>query len=176
MTVTIRAATDRDMPWVLNQNNEAAPAVNALSMDQLSQLVSKTSAFRIAEIDGRPVGFLLAMTEGADYGSMNFQWFKAHYDQFVYIDRVVIAASSRRLGVGRVLYADIHSYTERTAPVLTCEVNLHPPNPGSVRFHSVYGFREVGQQDTEGGAKRVSLLALEVPEYAYVSGREAPQS
>ena len=44
-------------------------------------------------------------------------------------------------------------------PVLLCEVNVKPRNEGSLRFHHRLGFREVGQQDTEGGAKRVSMLA-----------------
>jgi predicted GNAT superfamily acetyltransferase len=32
-------------------------------------------------------------------------------------------------------------------------------NEGSLRFHHRIGFVEVGQQDTDGGTKRVSLLA-----------------
>ena len=42
--------------------------------------------------------------------------------------------------------------------MLTCEVNLKPPNPGSIVFHQQLGFAEVDQQETEQGAKRVSLM------------------
>jgi hypothetical protein len=48
------------------------------------------------------------------------------------------------------------------APVVTAEVNMEPPNPGSLAFHHRLGFREVGQQDTYGGSVRVSLLAAPV--------------
>lgn len=119
----------------------------------------------MAELDGQPVGFLLALTADSDYQSVNYQWFRSHYEQFVYIDRVVIAPGFRRLGVGRVLYADIQSFTELTAPLLTCEVNVKPPNPGSVRFHAAWGFHEVGKQDTENGSKTVSLLAMPIPAF-----------
>jgi hypothetical protein len=50
---------------------------------------------------------------------------------------------------------------DRCAPLLTCEVNLNPPNLGSIRFHNRIGFREVGQQDSKPGLT-VSMLAKTV--------------
>ena len=41
---------------------------------------------------------------------------------------------------------------------VSCEVDVVPENPGSLRFHEALGFESVGQQDTEGGEKRVRLL------------------
>jgi predicted GNAT superfamily acetyltransferase len=41
---------------------------------------------------------------------------------------------------------------------VSCEVNVVPMNAGSLRFHMRLGFDSVGQQATEGGKKRVSLL------------------
>jgi hypothetical protein len=41
-------------------------------------------------------------------------------------------------------------------------VNVRPRNDASLAFHEAIGFREVGQQDTDGGRKRVSLLALDL--------------
>ena len=40
---------------------------------------------------------------------------------------------------------------------------MKPRNDGSLRFHHRIGFTEVGQQDTDGGKKRVSLLAKDLP-------------
>ena len=45
---------------------------------------------------------------------------------------------------------------------ITCEVNTRPANPDSMAFHERLGFREVGRQQTEGGAKEVALLAWEL--------------
>ncbi|MEM1092882.1 MAG: GNAT family N-acetyltransferase [Pseudomonadota bacterium] len=165
MVITIRDVRPDELPWVQQTNNDATPAVNHLEIERLEQLYGYSALLRIAELDGTPAGFLLAMTADSDYDSVNYRWFQQQYEQFVYIDRVVIAPGFRRKGVGRVLYADIQSFTEQNAPLLTCEVNLKPSNPGSVLFHSTYGFHEVGQQDTEGGDKRVSLLAMPTPAF-----------
>ena len=69
------------------------------------------------------------------------------------------------------MYADVTSYAELNAPLLTCEVNIQPPNPGSLLFHAGHGFVEVGQQDVPGTDKRVSMLARKIPSYAFVSSR-----
>ena len=105
---------------------------------------------------------MLALAEGADYTSLNFRWFQERYATFVYIDRVVVRASQRGAGVGHALYVDVESQARKRAPILACEVNLRPPNPRSMAFHERFGFREVGQQDTEEGTKRVRLMAKEL--------------
>lgn len=165
MVISIRDVRADEISWVRQVNNDATPAVNHLKAAEIDQLYRHSARLRMAELDGQPVGFLLALTADSDYQSVNYQWFRSHYEQFVYIDRVVIAPGFRRLGVGRVLYADIQSFTELTAPLLTCEVNVKPPNPGSVRFHAAWGFHEVGKQDTENGSKTVSLLAMPIPAF-----------
>ena len=45
-----------------------------------------------------------------------------------------------------------------TVAAMTCEVNIRPENPISMRMHLGLGFREVGQQETGGGEKRVAML------------------
>ena len=41
------------------------------------------------------------------------------------------------------------------------EVNLDPPNPGSILFHEKMGFRELAQQIVGDGEKLVSLMSRE---------------
>lgn len=55
----------------------------------------------------------------------------------------------RNQSLGAKLYAVIEArmLKDRCAPILTCEVNVNPPNLGSIRFHNRIGFSEVGQQD-----------------------------
>ncbi len=108
---------------------------------------------------GAVAGFLLALPETADYDSMNFGWFKRSYPAFVYIDRIVVSGHHRRAGIGAALYADLSRHVPAGCPLLTCEVNLRPPNPSSLAFHGRMGFAPVGEQDTEGGSKRVCLMA-----------------
>lgn len=168
MATTIRDARSDELDWVLAVNNDATPDVNELSPEDLRRLVDMSCYFRIAESDRVRAGFLIAMRSGADYESPNFRWFKRNYADFVYIDRVVVEPRFRRHGIGKVFYADVQSYAEQIAPYLTCEVNLAPRNDISLLFHGAYGFQEVGQQLTEGDAKRVSLLAKELPSYRFV--------
>jgi uncharacterized protein len=39
---------------------------------------------------------------------------------------------------------------------VTCEINLAPPNPGSILFHRALGFVEIGQGHLAGSEKIVS--------------------
>jgi predicted GNAT superfamily acetyltransferase len=48
--------------------------------------------------------------------------------------------------------------------LLCWEVNLEPPNPGSLRFHKRIGFIEVGQTIPEYANYRVSYLSKSIKE------------
>ena len=53
-------------------------------------------------------------------------------------------------------------------PLLTCEVFLEPRDDVVVLFHGTYGFQEVGQQRMGADGPQVSLLAKDLPSYAFV--------
>jgi len=156
--ILIRDATraDRNALHRLNQDN--LPHVGSISLEELDHLLSEALYSRIADISGTLGGFLLAFDPQAAYDSPNFLWFRGHYESFAYIDRIIVSSSARRKGIASLLYDDlIHFARMRGIRRIACEYNLHPPNEVSKRFHASFGFREVGQQDTEGGKKRVSL-------------------
>ena len=79
------------------------------------------------------------------------------------IDRIVIDPIYQGLGYGRMFYDNLQKFADQRFPRITCEVNLRPKNATSLRFHQRYGFRRVGVQETEGGAKQVSLMVYEMP-------------
>jgi hypothetical protein len=65
----------------------------------------------------------------------------------VYVDRICVAPSARRLGYAGRLYADLFaSATEAGHTLVTCEVNADPPNPRSDAFHLALGFVAVGSE------------------------------
>jgi predicted GNAT superfamily acetyltransferase len=105
--------------------------------------------------------FLIALAPGADYDSPNYQWFAQRYRDFVYVDRIVVASGARQAGLASLLYDDLiaRARAGRIARI-TCEVDIEPPNPASLRFHARFGFAEVGTQAVAGGKKRVSLQEL----------------
>lgn len=158
MTVSLRDAAARDLAAVHALNEAAVPHVNSLRAEALSWFLDHAFYFRVAEVDGPAQGFLIALSPEAEYASPNFAWFVRRRTDFVYIDRVVVDPAARRRGVARRLYEDLARSATGRAGRLACEVNLRPRNEGSLRFHAELGFVEVGRQETEGGAKEVSLM------------------
>ena len=164
----IRDAGESDCGAILRLNLESERFLSPLDRARLQHLHRQAAYHRVAIIDGAVAAFLLVLREGADYDSPNYRWFAEHYPQFVYIDRIVIANAYRRHGLGRIFYCDVHSYAEVRVPLLTCEVFLEPRDDVVVLFHGTYGFQEVGQQRMGEHGPQVSLLARDLPSYAYV--------
>ncbi|MET0505266.1 MAG: GNAT family N-acetyltransferase [Luteibacter sp.] len=175
MALAIRDVREHDLDAVLALNNEAGTGILATDMSRLRHLHDVAHYFRVAEQDGRILGFLIAMRPDANYASPNFRWFQAHYESFVYIDRIVIASESRGHGLGRIFYCDVQSYAEVRVPLLTCEVFLEPRNDQTVLFHGTMGFQEVGQQKMGEAGPKVSLLARELPSFPFVRERYLEQ-
>ena len=160
--LSIRDAVPADLPAVQAMNQAAQPAVSDMPLEETRRFLEIAAYFRLA-IEGDAVaGFLIGLEPGTDYASLNYAWFSERYDSFVYVDRIVIEEGFRGRGVGGALYADFERFgRERGAPRMTCEVNTRPRNDISLRFHAKSGFREVGEQDTEGGKKTVVMLVKE---------------
>ena len=162
----IRAAEKTDYAAVLAMNEGALPHVSSLTAADLSEIAGQSFYFGVAWVDGAVAGFLMALRPGEDYPSLNYRWFCERYASFVYIDRIVVGPQFNGLGIGRALYVDVERVTllsgeSGVAPILTCEVNLEPPNPGSMAFHKKLGFGEVGQLVADEG-KLVSLMVKAV--------------
>src|SRR3974390_1696308 len=83
---------------LLALNNEHVQELSWLTAERLSCLVRK--AFLTRRV-GHVHAFLLAFDQDADYDSPNFLWFRERYPRFVYIDRIVVAASARGGGLAR---------------------------------------------------------------------------
>lgn len=157
----MRDATPDDLPTIHAQNEAAVPAVGAISLADFAWFLEVAACFRVAEIDGALAGFLIGLRPGIDYASLNYAWFSARYDDFYYIDRVAVDPAFRRRGVANALYDDLERLAlEAGAPMVACEVNLHPRNEESLAFHAARGFHEVGRQDTDNGTKTVALMTM----------------
>jgi predicted GNAT superfamily acetyltransferase len=129
---------------VLALNNASTPHVNALNVEQFAWIAANADYFRVAALDGVLAGFVMAIRHGTTYWSGNYAWFGERYDAFLYLDRVVVSPDVRRSGVGSALYTDLVRYTTGRWPRITLEVNVRPPNPGSIAFHEQLGFVRVG--------------------------------
>ncbi len=168
MKITI---TDMQTAWldhILAMNNQAGPEILPLSRERLQWFMEQAGYFRVALLNDEPAGFMIALESGVQHDSPNYRWFEAHYNNFVYIDRVVVESRHRRHGIGRVLYADVQSWAELRAPVLATEVPLTPDQQVSMVFHGTYGFQEVGQLELPDQNRRVSLMIKELPDHHFI--------
>ncbi|MGA9341665.1 MAG: GNAT family N-acetyltransferase [Rhodanobacteraceae bacterium] len=168
MALAIRDVQAHELDSVLALNNAAGPTILPLDGAATRWFFDNACYFRVAEVDGHIAGFLLALREDAAYASPNHQWFREHCAQFAYIDRIVVARAHRRLGLGRIFYADVTSYAELRVPTLTCEVFLEPRDDISLLFHGTWGFHEIGQQIMPGIGRRVSMLTKDLCSYPFV--------
>lgn len=145
-------------------NDTEVPRVSHLGADGLTRLLPSCDLAILATDDrGDIAGFVLAIAPGASYGSVNYRWFDARGDDFLYVDRIVVAATHRGRGVATKLYdAVVHRARTAGRTRVTCEVNIRPANDASLAMHRNRGFVEVGRQDTTGGTLTVALLSLDV--------------
>ncbi|CAN5297946.1 GNAT family N-acetyltransferase [soil metagenome] len=164
----IRPYRPADLGELVVVNDVAYPAVPITPADELAALVGYSSVALVVEDDaGAVAGMMLALSPGRDYQSENYRWFSARATRlglgFIYVDRIVLAPHLQGQGIGPQLYAAVFDAArEAGASEVLCEVNVEPPNPGSLAFHARLGFVEVGRQETKGGANTVALLAAPV--------------
>jgi predicted GNAT superfamily acetyltransferase len=160
----MRVMRESDAAAIAALNETAIPAVNALTEAEVLALLEMCDVAVVATNKDRQIlAFLFSMCGGLPYESENYRWFEARGVRHQYIDRIVVAPSARGTGVGRALYESVFERArEIGANDVTCEVNIDPPNPGSLAFHDSLGFRRLGEQDTKGGTVRVALLARSV--------------
>ena len=159
---TLRSFVEDDLGAVLALNNAAAPAVNELTSSDLEWFAEISHLFLVSESgigeERQITGFLIGLLgPGVDYESINYNWFTSRYESFLYVDRVVVGESSWGQGNGRRFYEALAA-SGSDQPVMCAEVNIKPRNDRSLIFHEKFGFIPVGEQDTEGGYKRVQLM------------------
>lgn len=146
--------TDVDAMWAINE--QGLPGTGAISRQGLADLLD-LSVFSIGAFssDGL-VGFVVCLLPRTAYGSLNYAWFNERFDAFIYVDRIAVAPSQRNQGVGSRLYDEVITYAQEHGIPVAAEVNLVPPNPGSMRFHHRFGFKESGV--LQHGEKAVTML------------------
>ena len=162
MIFTISPTVSAHLPTIVKINQEAIPAVSSVTLKGMEHFLSTVDYFRTLQLDDIIIGFLIALTPGKDYHSPNYKWFEKKFDSFMYVDRIVIDPAYQSNGFGWAFYNNLKEFTEGRSPRITCEVNLRPPNEGSIIFHEKYGFRQVGRQETEKGKKEVSLMVYKI--------------
>ena len=163
MAFEIKNAGPTDYPELLSLNESCVPNVNSIGETEIAYFNQSAWQFIKVVEDNKLAGFVVALTPGLTYGSLNYQWFNRELDNFLYIDRIMVRPGFRKRGVATFLYNHLAHIARRdNLARLCCEVNLVPPNPDSLALHLGLGFIELATQKTESGSKEVSLLVMEL--------------
>jgi uncharacterized protein len=158
---------------LLALNNAHARELSWLTPERLRHLVGQAFlARRIGSLDA----VVLALDQDAEYDSPNFQWFRARYPRFIYVDRIVVAATARGRGYARLLYDDLFQHAVRARHQrVVCEVNSRPPNPESDAFHAALGFAEIGRASIHNDSKTVRYLERALAQAAVAGGNASTE-
>ena len=158
---TVRNIEIADLARVLEINNANTPGVSELTTSELeTDIENCLHALAIDNEHSEVCAFCITFAPDAPHAGANHQWFAERFESFVYLDRIAIDSTHQNFGLGALLYQTVEQRMLDSAEhsLLCCEVNLEPPNPGSLRFHKRIGFAEVGQHSPQQGYL-VSMLS-----------------
>ncbi len=141
---TLRPAERRDINDILLANNAELPAVSLLDAPKAEMLIDLADTALVAEVDGVFAGFIFALPGGIDdFDAMNYRWFEENLDDYLYVERIVVAEGNQGRGIGRAFYDHLIDVSDRGH--LVSEVNTNPRNDASLAFHDRFGFESIGE-------------------------------
>ena len=138
----------------LNQNN--IPALGEIKDLKTHFKLSKQSKYCIYKINNDDlIAFALVMDQSSNYKSSNYLYFRKKFNEFLYIDRIAIADSFQRKGIGHSIYQELFKESSGLSIPLCCEVNTYPVNQPSLNFHK-NKFQVI--DEISFGEKKVAML------------------
>jgi predicted GNAT superfamily acetyltransferase len=150
--VTIRPIKPQDLDVIVDLNQAALEGVGALDHESLALLVKQADQALVLDDDGDVAGFVITLPTGATYDSSRYEWFEDRLEDYVYLDRIVVAETHRRQGVASKLYDAIESD-------LPVALEVYETNTGSREFHRRRGYRKVGELKHAGKNNLMLLKA-----------------
>jgi uncharacterized protein len=158
--MTLREPIRADWPRLLELNLASVQELSDLDEARLRWILSLAHRSLVVENDGEVVAFAITMPPGVRYDSDNYRWFSTRFPQFLYLDRVVVAESLRRRGIGARIY-DAMEVAAEPFGRMVCEVNVVPLNEASLAFHASRGYIEIGRLE-HSPEKVVALMSKEL--------------
>lgn len=158
--MAVRDLAERDLPRVLELNAASVQELSPLDESRLALILSFAHRSLVIEHEDEVAGFAIAIAPGRPYDSLNYTTLSEMFESFLYLDRIAVADSARRQGLGAALYDAMESFA---APFgrMVCDVNIEPRNDASLAFHRARGYREVGELN-HGEVKTVALMSKEL--------------
>jgi predicted GNAT superfamily acetyltransferase len=154
-----RAITDADLPAVLSLNQDSVRELSPLDLQRLRYILALAHRSLLLERNGEVLAFAIAIAPGTDYNSRNYARLGERFSRFLYLDRIAVAATARRQGLGAQLY-DLLEQLAQPFGRMVCDVNVEPPNEPSLAFHAARGYEPV--ERLQHAEKTVVLLSKEL--------------
>lgn len=133
--------------WEINE--QGLPGTGKVTVEEISYLI-EISEISLGVFEQEVlVGFVICLSPNVDYGSLNYAWFNEKYDDFIYVDRIAVSTNHRGQGIGSSIYQELFTISKKKQIPIAAEVNSIPPNPGSMKFHRILDFQEVGSLNHE---------------------------
>jgi len=134
---------------ILRNNEQFVHWLSPLDAAGLSQLLSHADHAKQLNA-GEAV--IIAYDGNGLYRHKNVDWLSERFDNYIYIDRVIIGEAAQGQGAGRTLYADLETAARRRGHThIACEVNTVPNNPASHAFHLALGFEPLDDVNYPNG-------------------------
>lgn len=152
----IRRLEHDDIPFGWSINEQGLPGTGQITELEFADLLSLCEVAVGVFDNEEMLGFVLCLLPNTRYASLNYAWFNERYSSFLYVDRIAVAEKHRNKGIGSTLYEFIVEHALQSNSPVVAEVNLTPPNPGSMRFHERHGFSQVGV--FHQGKKSVAMM------------------
>ncbi len=156
----LRPYSETDEADILALNEASVAVLSPMDADRFEWLRELSALLKVAEDGDDVAGFLMGFCRGTDYDSLNYRWFSDNFDDFLYIDRVVVSDNHRGKGIASVFYEHAIDWSKQQGlSCLVAEIDIEPPNVGSLKFHEKFGFREIDRLE-HSPTKIVSLQHL----------------
>ena len=146
----IRPIEHHDLDPIVDLNQAALEGVGPLDYESLALLVKQSDQALVLDDGGQVGGFVITLPTGATYDSSRYEWFEDRLDDFVYLDRIVVAETHRRQGVASRLYDAV----EADLPVA---LEVYDTNAPSLEFHRRRGYEQLGELE-HAGKRNLMLL------------------
>ncbi len=138
----LRPVDSHDLQDVIALNHRNVELLAPMDELRLTELRSLADRCDVLDVDGAFAGFVITFGPGTSYDSENYRWFTSRYDDFYYLDRIVLHEDFRRRGLGGFVYDELEQVARKHGR-MTLEANVD--NAGSIAFHHGRGYVEVGE-------------------------------
>ncbi len=155
----LRDVTPDDHAALLALNADSVLELSPLDEERLRYILALAHRSLLVERDGETLAFAIAIAPGTGYDSANYARLGELFERFLYLDRIAVARSARRQGLGAMLY-DALEEDARAFGRMVLDVNVVPANEPSLAFHAARGYQPLEQ--LEHAEKTVVLMSKEL--------------